>query len=218
MVPVYFISGLGADARVYENISLPPGFEIRHVKWIEPEAKETLFHYTNRIAEQIDTSQPFILLGMSLGGMIAIELNKIIHPIKTIIISAASSPKAYSGLFHFIRFFQLHKLFPAFLLRIPSPPAYWIFGLQNKKERSLLKSFMRNVTNSYLNWSVDKVINWSNDFKPENLIHIHGTNDRIFPIKRTGADIKLKKGGHFMVYNKASEINSILSDILLNKI
>ena len=218
MVPVYFISGLGADARVFENITLPAGFEIRHVHWIEPEIKETLSHYTNRIAEQIDTSQPFILIGMSLGGMIAIELNKIIHPIKTIIISTASSPKGYSGLFHFIRFFQLHKLVPVFLLRIPSSPAYWIFGLQNKKERLLLKSFMKNVTNSYLNWSIDKVINWTNDFKPEKLIHIHGTKDRIFPIKRTEADIKVKNGGHFMVHNRENELNSILADILLNKI
>jgi hypothetical protein len=218
MVPVYFISGLGADNRVYEYITLPPGFEMKHLLWNEPEKNETLLNYTKRIAEQIDTSQPFILIGMSLGGMIAIELNKLIHPIKTIIISTVASPKAYSGLFHFIRLFQLHKLVPTFLLRIPSPPVYWIFGLQNKKERLLLKSFMKNVTNSYLNWSIDKVINWSNNYKPEKLVHIHGTRDRIFPFKKTGADIKVVNGGHFMVHNNANEINTILSDILLDKI
>ena len=217
MVPVYFISGLGADDRVYEYITLPEGFEISHIKWIEPEQKESLVDYTKRISNQIDTRQPFILIGMSLGGMIAIELNKFIHPIKTIIISTVSSPKAYSGLFHFIRVFQLHKLVPSFLLRTPSAPAYWLFGLQNKKERLLLKSFMKNVSDSYLKWTIDKVINWSNNYKPEKLIHIHGTRDRIFPVKRTGANIKVKNGGHFMVHNKAKEINSILSYILLNK-
>jgi pimeloyl-ACP methyl ester carboxylesterase len=183
MVPVYFISGLGADGRVYEYINVPAGFEVRHIVWIEPEKKESLVDYTKRISNQIDASNPFILVGMSLGGIIAIELNKMIHPLKTIILSTASTPHSYSGLFHFIRLFQLHKLIPVFLLRIPSPPAYWLFGLQNKRERLLLRSFMRNVTNLYLKWSIDKVINWSNNFRPERLTHIHGTKDRIFPFK-----------------------------------
>ena len=217
MVPVYFISGLGADGRVYEYIKLPEGYEIRHILWNEPEHNETLTNYTKRISQQIDINSPFILVGMSFGGMIAIELNKIIRPRKTIIFSTATSPACYSDLFKIIRLFQLHKFVPAFLFKIPSPPAFWIFGLQNKRERLLLRSFMRNVSSTYLNWSIDKVINWSNRFKPEHLFHIHGTKDRIFPFKKSGADIKIRKGGHFMIHNKADEINLILANILLNK-
>lgn len=214
MMPVYFLSGLGADKRVYENIILPNEFEIRHIAWLEPFAEETLSEYTRRISQQIDLNRPFILIGMSLGGIIAIELNKIISPVKTIIFSTALTPKNYSTLFRFIRFFQLHNLIPALFFKIPSPPAYWIFGLENKRERYLLRSFMKNVSRHYLKWSIDKVINWTNEFKPSNLIQVHGTKDRIFPFKRSSAQIKIEKGGHFMVHNKSEQINSILKDIL----
>ena len=70
----YFISGIGADYRLFTHIRLPEGFETCYVHWIPPEKDETLPVYARRLAEQIDTSEPFVLIGFSLGGIMAVEI------------------------------------------------------------------------------------------------------------------------------------------------
>jgi pimeloyl-ACP methyl ester carboxylesterase len=212
----YFISGLGADERVYENIKLPDEYSIKHIRWLEPESNESFSSYCLRLSLQIDKSIPFVLIGMSLGGLVAIELNKYLKPEKTIIISTVISNRQFSIVFKLIKLFQLHKITPAFLLKIPSPIAYWFFGIHSKDEKLLLKSFMKNVTDTYLKWSIDKVINWENTEKPSRLFHIHGTADKIFPHKKLNPDITILNGGHLMVHNKSEELNKALATILKN--
>src|SRR5438045_1705232 len=149
----YFISGLGADKRVFENLKLNENIKVKHIHWIEPLPDETLLQYAKRLSEQIDLTEEFILIGMSLVGMIAVELNKIIKPKQTIIISSVATNKEYSFLFILINFIKLQKLTPAFLLKIPGPFAYWFFGIKSKSEKKLLKSFMTLVSDTFLKWS-----------------------------------------------------------------
>jgi pimeloyl-ACP methyl ester carboxylesterase len=210
----YFISGLGADERVYENIKLPDEYIIKHIKWLEPERNESFPSYCLRLSQQIDPSTSFVLIGMSLGGLVAIELNKYLKPEKTILISTVISNKQFSIVFKLVKLLQLHKITPAFLLKIPSPFAYWFFGIDSENEKQLLKSFMKNVTDTYLKWSIDKVINWENTEKPSRLYHIHGTADKIFPYRKLKPDITIVNGGHLMVHNKPEELNNALASIL----
>ncbi|WP_353717332.1 hypothetical protein [Dyadobacter sp. 676] len=65
---VYFISGLGADERVFTKLKLDPRLNVKYIKWVRPLKKETLQHYAARLSKQIDTSQPFQLVGLSFGG------------------------------------------------------------------------------------------------------------------------------------------------------
>ena len=59
-------------------------------------------------------------------------------------------------------------------------------------------------------WAVDQVINWKNEEVPNNLTHIHGTRDRIFPHFYIKDAIWIKGGTHFMVVNRAKEISKII--------
>lgn len=83
---VYFVSGQAADETLFENLTLPSHFAIKHVHWIEPLKKEPFADYVERLAQQINANESFALVGVSLGGMVAIELNKILQPKLTIII------------------------------------------------------------------------------------------------------------------------------------
>jgi len=51
---------------------------------------------------------------------------------------------------------------------------------------------------------------WKNANKAEDIIHIHGTSDKIFPIRPIKNCIKITKGGHFMIVNKSEEISRII--------
>ncbi|RYD69520.1 MAG: hypothetical protein EOP53_27030, partial [Sphingobacteriales bacterium] len=63
---VYFISGLAADCRVFKRIQLPAGFESVYLDWIPPLPNESLQSYAMRMAESIDTNEPFALVGLSM--------------------------------------------------------------------------------------------------------------------------------------------------------
>jgi hypothetical protein len=195
-------------------LKLSSSFTIRFIYWIEPIPEESLYNYSVRLSEQIEKNEEYILIGMSLGGMVAIELNKFLFPIKTIIISSVSTYREYPFLIRLIRKLKINKITPTFLLKTPSPVAYWFFSAKTPREKFLIKSFMKNVTENYLRWSVNEVVNWKNDFRPDNLIHIHGTADRIFLFKDTFATIRILNGGHLMIHNKAEEISNLLSKFI----
>jgi hypothetical protein len=72
----YFISGMAADARVFRHIRLPEGYEPVYLDWIDPVPHESLRSYALRLAERIDKNHPFILLGLSFGGMLGTEIAK----------------------------------------------------------------------------------------------------------------------------------------------
>ena len=72
----YLFSGLGADHRAFQYLDVP-GYAMIHVKWIEQEKNETLERYVKRLAKQITMPNP-VFIGLSFGGMVAIEVAKIV--------------------------------------------------------------------------------------------------------------------------------------------
>ena len=107
---IYLISGLGADERVFQNLDfgrLKPKF----IKWIEPKDNETIQEYALRLSEQIDTNKP-IILGVSFGGMIAIEIAKQIDYQQVILISSAKTKTEIPLIYRISGRLKLHKIIP----------------------------------------------------------------------------------------------------------
>lgn len=63
----YFISGLGADKRIFSKLKLNENINIIHVDWITPNKNESLASYAQRLISAMDLPQPFALVGVSLG-------------------------------------------------------------------------------------------------------------------------------------------------------
>lgn len=210
----YFISGLGADRRVFGRLKLPPNFIIRHIEWIEPLKNESLFEYSKRLSDQMPEKKDFILVGLSFGGLVAIEINKILPAKKIILISSISNKNELSLRYRLLNLLKLHKIIPAFVLKSPMTIIYWFFNAKQRAERKLLKYYVKNMSDNYLKWSINEVISWENPERPKNLYHIHGNADRIFLHNKTQADFTISHGGHMMVWDRAEEINRILTEIL----
>jgi hypothetical protein len=83
---VYFISGMCVNCKVFDSIILPDGYEKHYIEWNIPEGSETIEEYAFKLAERIDQSQPFIIIGYSLGGIVMQEMNKFLRPEKNILI------------------------------------------------------------------------------------------------------------------------------------
>jgi pimeloyl-ACP methyl ester carboxylesterase len=207
---VYFVSGLGADRTAFKRISLPAGYSIYYLDWIPPRKNESLEEYCKRLAEHIDQSTPFVLVGLSFGGMVAVTMHRFLKPHKTILISSIASATELPPLFKWAARLRLHKLLPLYIINHPNYFANLLFGARSKNEKKLLAVIMLNGDPAILKWSINAVLTWDQKSRPGNIFQIHGTNDKILPIKYTHPDVVINNGSHFMVWTKAAEVSKAI--------
>ena len=207
---LYFISGLGADERMFQKLVIPEKYKIIHIKWPELDFNETLNSYCKKISSKIDSSQEFGLIGLSFGGMVATEITKFLHPKVIIIISSISTKYELPFQYIICRFLRLHQLVPTFSMNKIYPFSYWYFGVIKQKDKNLLKEIIKDTPPIFLKWAINEILNWQNVVRPNNLYHIHGTKDKLFPFKITKADKGIENGGHLMVYTNADLVSNII--------
>ena len=209
---VYIFSGLGTDERVFQKLKFE-NVNVTFIQWIPPKSKETLEEYVVRISKQITSESP-ILVGLSFGGMVAVEVSKIIKTKKLILLATAKGKKEIPIYFRFLGKIGFHKLIPSNVFRSANLFTYWFFGIDSNFERKLLKQILVDMNPTFLKWAIDKIVNWENITIPQNAIHIHGSKDRILPLKFIQYDVKIQGGGHFMTINKYLELNEIIKSEL----
>lgn len=110
---IYGISGLGADERVFKFLNLK--FEFVPISWIEPLKNETIENYSKRLSKIIDSKKDFCLIGVSFGGLIAVEISKILNPKLTILISSAHTKDELRPIYRWFGKTKLIKIIPTFL-------------------------------------------------------------------------------------------------------
>ena len=215
---IYCISGLGADHRIFNKLNVQDS-EFHFIEWLQPESPtESLEHYAGRMVAQIQHS-PIILVGVSFGGMMAIELAKRVEAKAVVLIASIKSKKELPLWMKSCGKLKLDKLLPAKPIRsypgskMLRPLQDYFLGVTNDEERTIANEFRDNVDPHYLRWSINKIFNWQNEWTPGNIYHIHGDNDKLFPIKKVSPTHTIQEGGHFMVMSKCSEISKILGEI-----
>ncbi|QDW25473.1 alpha/beta hydrolase [Pedobacter sp. KBS0701] len=214
----YFISGLGADKRIFSKLKLDEKINIIHIDWINPVKNESLATYAERLSKVIDKSQPFALVGVSFGGMIAVEIAKVLKPITTVIISSTMLSIHLPALYRFAGSLGLLKIIPARLLKSSNKLTQnYYFGTRSGSEKTLLSKIIKDTDPYFLKWAIGSILNWKNKVKPERIFHIHGTMDKILYSKTAKPDFVIENGTHFMVYQNAAEISGIIDEIVLNR-
>jgi pimeloyl-ACP methyl ester carboxylesterase len=204
---------MGVDARLFKNIK-PEGCRIHHIKWLTPLPDESLSSYASRLSEQIDTSQPFALIGVSFGGMNCVEIAKKLNPVKTFIISSCKQSSELPLKITFWRGFSLYRKLSDELYVKGAMIVKKQFGVQSKEQQSKFLEMLKSAPEHYFSGAVHCIMTWRNTIVPPSLIHIHGTKDRVLPLRKIIPHYKIKGGTHFMVVDKAEEINRIIQEEL----
>ncbi len=205
---LYIFSGLGADERVFQNLDFA-GYNPVFIRWIAPEANETIAHYAGRLLEQIKSPKP-TLIGLSFGGMMAMEVSKLIDTEQVLLISSAKTNEEIPFYYRLAGQIGLHKILPYSVLKHSNFVTDWFFGASSAFDKQLLKQILDDTDPVFLKWAIDKVVRWTNRSYPKNLIHIHGSRDRILPARFVKWDEIIQGGGHFMVLNSSNEVNALL--------
>ncbi len=212
MSHIYCISGFGADERVFSKLDFT-GHTMHFIPWLIPGKKENLTAYASRMSENIHHANP-ILIGLSFGGIMSIEIAKTTAIDKIILISSAKTFHEIPLWMRLLGKFKLDKIFPLKSFSLIEPLENYNLGIENEEELKLVREYRKNIGQQYTNWATHQIINWKNEWKPSNLVHIHGGKDHIFPIRNIKADYVIENGGHFMIMNRAEKVNNILRNVL----
>jgi len=210
---VYLIPGLGADSRMFKYQS-NLGDNYIPMDWIPHKRSETMASYAKRFSELIDESEPFSIIGVSMGGILAIELNKILKPEKVILISSIKNKYERPCTSRVARAFGLYPLISGLAFKAI---AYWTvsaFKLMKKEHSELFKTMLLDADASFLRWALIKVTTWDNTEEFDNVIHIHGDRDMVFPRRSFDNVIKIRGGNHFMIANRYEEVNAHVLEAL----
>ena len=212
MKTIYVFSGLGADHRVFYKIDFG-NHPVVFIKWITPEKNESIENYALRLIPQITIANP-ILIGLSFGGMMAVEVAKHISTEKLILLSSAKSRNEIPFYFKLAGRLHVHKIIPATLLIKTNLFTNWFFSNRTSEDKQMLSDILHDTDPVFLKWAIAKIVNWKNKVLPENVQHLHGTADRILPFKNVKNCIVINSGTHLMLINKAEEVSQILKKLL----
>jgi len=217
MSKIFLIAGMGADTRIYNNIELPDEDEIIPVDWIEPDISDTLTTYSQKLIKQYNITYNSIVIGNSLGGMMAIEIAKLIPLNKVILISSIKTVDEAPFYYSLFKMLPLYRIVPGKLFTQLGGFVRPVFGGMSPQQLWLFKDMLSKTSPKFLKWSMGAVLKWQNRTVPPNVYHITGDKDWIFNYKLIKDAIIVKGGTHIMIVDKAKEINKILKGILRKK-
>lgn len=185
------------------------------LEWFKPLQDERFDEYVKRFAKQIETREPFALVGNSLGGIMAIELSKLMSPEKVIIISSVKQRKElpiYIRLGKYISILRKGTGYSytglnRFLVRL----------LQLQNQEAFLQTVLemhRDADKEFVRWAIDKVMKWENKTYPNQLLHLHGTRDLLFPIIFIKNCVRIGGGSHMMLMERPDEVIPLILEYL----
>jgi len=213
MSKVFVIAGLGADSRAYNKIDLS-GHNVIKIDWIEPDKTDTFKTYAQKLILQYDIAPLSVVIGNSLGGMLAMEIAKILPLKTTILISSIKTIDEAPRYFSFFRAIPIYKLIPGKLITSLGFTIRFVFGRMSKADEWLFNDMLKNSSPKFVKWAMGATVNWDNRIIPQNVYTITGNKDHVFDYRRIRDAIIVNGGSHIMIFNRAEEINKILKDIL----
>lgn len=206
----FIFSGLGADQRVFEHIDFGKIHPI-FIPWKAISSHENLATYALKMSSGFPKDEPFILLGISFGGILAQEVAKIYPKARIIILASVQSRKQLPFFMRLSGILKLHHLIPfKQILRLKSAN-HWFFGCKTEEEKHLLDQILAETDPVFARWAIGEIIQWKQlDPLDTTIFHIHGNSDRIFPIKQVAPTSIIENGSHFMTVSQPKKLSTVL--------
>lgn len=214
-IHVYFMPGMAANTSIFEHIQLPDNdFKMHFLEWIIPTKKESLESYAKRMVLKI-AYQNVVLIGVSFGGVLVQEMSKYIKLRKLIIVSSVKSKYELPRKMNIAKATKAYKLLPTQFVGNIEALAKYAFGESIKKRVELYQKYLSVSNKYYLNWAIHNMVCWEQEVVIPEIIHIHGDNDSVFPIKNISNCITIKGGTHIMIINKYKWFNENLPKLII---
>ena len=180
------------------------------LRWLPPQSPtEPLRHYAARLAEAVPLAQSCWLVGVSFGGLLALEVGRLRPLARIVLISSLAATSQLPPLLKLGRVTRLYRLVPFGLLSRLPRLAQWFFGARNGREYRLLARILRDTDPVFARWATRQLLHWDSTGVP-GAVRLHGTHDRLLPPGRAHLDYALPGAGHFMIVSHAAALSRIL--------
>ncbi len=215
-IKLYLIPATACNWRLYE-LQLKQFPDAVVTQLLQPiSLDETLQNYAQRLAKTIDTSTPFILVGVSLGGMLAQELALLLKPVAVIIIASCNNYKSISFPWQLIGKF-IHRM-PNIVIKIILNSVGYLANKINYRKFPNQKNYakmLKEISPYLVRWQCGAATKWQlskNLTMP--VLHIHGARDLLMPIKKVQPHNIIANGGHLINITHARRVNGFIAKML----
>lgn len=194
------------QAAVFDQLVVPP--------WIEPRRRESLPEYAARLAETVEVRPgvPLVLGGVSLGGMVAYEMARYLHPAGLALIGTC---RTRQGLDRFRPLAPLARRLPgaAFALaRWLAPAAVRVASDWPPEVQTLCVDMFRRADPAFMRWALGAIFDWQPSPPPDvPTFQIHGRHDRVISASRVKADRMIEDGTHLINLTHPVEVNAFIA-------
>lgn len=216
---LYLIPGFLTDKTIYLDFLEDERFDCEVLEFIAPQSfEETIESYAIRLAQSIDDSNPFGLLGTSFGGMLASEISKIKKPQCVVFISSVKNREEMNPLMKWDKSTLLLNYVPDIVVKKTIEAGYTVGkkivpNLKNIDSQEISK-MVHAIDGKLEKWIIKTINNWQGENTITNFLHLHGDKDHVFPLKHI-KDFELIKGGnHNMILTKSKLIRDKVADFL----
>ncbi len=216
---IYLFPGQGSDHRLFDSLKWSTGIDTTILHYGTPEEDMSLTDFAHSLIPQIDTTNTFALVGVSLGGMICVELSELLNPEFTIIISSAKNSRELPFRYNFQKIVPIYNFFPGYLLTVGARIMQPIVEPDRRNNKDTFKSMLKRKKPLYMKRTVEMIINWDRTQNDTKIYQIHGDNDHTIPIKNIEPPFYLvENGSHMMTLTRADEVSEIVNDIILTRV
>ena len=213
---IILFPGLGTDCRIFDKAF--KDFDEESFIKVDYDLElignaDNLADYAKNIVKSFQLDQyngDLIIVGMSLGGLVAIELSKILDHKTIVIISSIKSQKEAPVFLKIAKFFRIYYFIPIWFSRMIIPIIGYLAGTLNKEGYKLYKLMLQQWESKKFIWARRTALNWENQYVPSKLVHIHGSKDELFCYKKVRPTHLIKGGRHNMILDRSEEISEIL--------
>ena len=214
---IYLIPGQGSDERLFKNINIE-NYETEIIEYIIPEKNETMASYAKRLSIQIDTTIRYSIIGVSLGGMLAMEMSNILRPEEVVLIASAKSKNEIPALYKFFRKFPIHRLLGGNFYKFWTIILQPLYEPMPKDDQKIWRDMMKQKDPKFMKQAVRCIVEWeSENYGNIELLHIHGSKDKTLPIKKINDPVIIEDGTHVMTLTHGKEISDIINKWLTDK-
>ncbi|HMQ11232.1 MAG TPA: alpha/beta hydrolase [Oligoflexia bacterium] len=217
------IPGLGANALVFKPQQAYFAQRLYIPDFLKPKSQESLEAYSLRWAKQIKSNlrQPYVLLGMSLGGMLAQEMAQYLDAKALILLGSLQNPMPKQHLHQWGE--KIGQALPNPILkmiRYCSPHwVAWFEGL-SQEHKHLLQHMSRQIEIDFYKWQAQAAAAWiKTGFQGEYpcpVFRAHGGRDTVVYLdKELGPeDLFLPKARHLINLSHAQQINAYIEQCI----
>jgi pimeloyl-ACP methyl ester carboxylesterase len=211
---LYMLPGLGSTSHLFHRMTFDSNYTINHINYPVPDRNSTMQSYAALLSEQIDTSKDFVLIGTSIGGMLAVELADITKPSSVFIIASAKTRDELPPRYKFQRIIPLHKLIGSKVIKKSTALLQPIVEPDSKCDRHIYLSMLDEKDAVFMKRAVEMILMWDRTTYSNSIVHIHGSKDHTLPIRYTNPTVIIENGSHMMTLTHSATVQQIIEDAL----